>query len=53
MDDKLKKAINYALNNPTLSFHHTATKFDVSVSKLQNETAKAFHAKRNQTQTKH
>ena len=31
MEKKLKDAIDYIMNNPTLSFHHVAIKFEVNV----------------------
>lgn len=40
-EHKLLEALRYITANPTLSFHHVAIKFDVDVSKLQNNWAES------------
>ena len=38
--NELQNAIKYLEQNKTLSFHHVAVKFNVSVTELQNEWAR-------------
>ncbi len=46
MEKKLKDAIDYIMNNPTLSFHNVAIKFEVNVQKLQDEYTKEYKNKK-------
>ena len=43
---QVQKALNYIIDNPTLSFHHVAVKFGVFVGDLQNAYTKYQQEKR-------